>query len=180
MSDSVKDNHWNQGGGCGIMEKRTGTGGTVEKQHYRIGELAKKAGVTPRTVRYYESLGLLKTQDREGGSQRQYSDEDLVYLNRIIQLKNYGMSLEEIAGIIQLGNVDATGEKRRLELLKQYRRLLSKEIQHLKQVQALIEDLSWHVEQLESVDSDFKQCPGTACPRCEFKDRCEFYRKEGS
>jgi hypothetical protein len=77
-----------------------------------------------------------------------------------------------------LGNVDATGEKRRLELLKQYRRLLSKEKQHLKQVQALIEDLSWHVEQLESVDTDFKQCPGTACPRCEFKDRCDFYRKE--
>ncbi len=161
-----------------MMRDTTDVGGNVEKMQYRIGELATKAGVTPRTVRYYESLGLLKSQERKDGGQRHYTDEDLVYLNRIIQLKNYGMSLEEIAEIIRLGNEDSTGEKRRLELLKQYRKLLSKEIQHLKNVQALIDDLSWHVQQLESVDTDFKQCPGSACPRCEYKDRCEFYREE--
>ncbi|MBI9094825.1 MAG: MerR family transcriptional regulator [Sphaerochaeta sp.] len=143
---------------------------------YRIGELARKAGVTARTVRYYESLGLLKTQDRQEGGQRYYTDEDLVYLNRILQLKRYGLCLDEIAEIIRLGNEDTTGQKRRLELLKQYRKLLSRELQHLKDVKALIEDLSWHVEQLESVDHDFQQCPGTACERCEFKGRCEFYQ----
>jgi len=150
----------------------------VEKRQYRIGELANKAGVTPRTVRYYESLGILKSQDRKDGRQRHYTDGDLVYLKRSRQLKNYGMSLDEIAEIIRLGNEDSTGERRRLQLLKQYRKLLSKEIQHLKNVQALIDDLSWHVQQLESVDTDFKQCPGSACPRCEYKDRCEFYRED--
>lgn len=154
--------------------------GVETKNHYRIGELARKANVTTRTVRYYESLGLLKTRSRSEGSQRHYTDEDLVYLNRIIQLKNYGMSLEEIAEIIRLGNEDSTGERRRLELLKQYRKLLSKEMQHLKNVQALIEDLNWHVRQLESADHDFKQCPGTACPRCEYRGRCVFYREEPS
>ena len=143
---------------------------------YRIGELARKGGVTARTVRYYEALGLLKTQDRQDGGQRYYTDEDLVYLNRIIQLKRYGLSLDEIAEIIRLGNEDSTGQKRRLELLKQYRKLLSRELQHLKDVKALIDDLTWHVEQLESVDHDFQQCPGTACAKCEFKDRCEFYQ----
>ncbi len=143
---------------------------------YRIGSLAQKAGVTTRTVRYYESLGLLKTQDRQDGAQRYYTDEDLVYLNRIIQLKRYGLSLDEIAEIIRLGNEDSTGQKRRLELLKQYRKLLSRELQHLKDVRALIDDLTWHVEQLESVDHDFQQCPGTACAKCEFKERCEFYQ----
>ena len=144
---------------------------------YRIGELARKANVTARTVRYYESLGLLKSQDRQDGEQRHYTDEDLVYLTRIIQLKNYGLSLDDIAEIIRLGNEDSTGQKRRLELIKQYRKLLSREIQHLKAVKALISDLTWHVEQLESVDHDFQQCPGTACAKCEFKDRCEFYEK---
>jgi len=148
----------------------------VEGRRYRIGALAHKAGVTARTVRYYESLGLLKTQDRQDGSQRYYTDEDLVYLNRIIQLKRYGLSLDEIAEIIRLGNEDTTGQKRRLELIKQYRKLLSRELQHLKDVKALIEDLTWHVEQLESVDHDFQQCPGTACAKCEFKGRCEFYQ----
>ena len=103
---------------CGIMVCTFDIGENVDNRHYRIGELAKKAGVTPRTVRYYESLGLLKSQDRAGGGQRHYTDEDLVYLNRIIQLKNYGMSLDEIAQVIKLGNEDSTGEKRRLELLK--------------------------------------------------------------
>lgn len=149
----------------------------MEERVYRIGELARKAGVTPRTVRYYESLGLLPSQDREDGSQRHYTDKDLVYLNRIIQLKNYGLSLDEIAEIVRLGNEDSTGQKRRLELIKQYRKLLSRELQHLKDVKALISDLTWHVEQLESVNDNFQQCPGSACEKCEFKERCEFYKK---
>lgn len=179
MFDSVKREFMESRGVLWYHAPIIDSGGNVDNKQYRIGELARKAGVTPRTVRYYESLGLLKSQERADGGQRHYTDEDLVYLNRIVQLKNYGMSLEEIAEIIRLGNEDSTGEKRRLELLKQYRKLLSKEIQHLKNVQSLIEDLSWHVKQLESVDTDFKQCPGAACPRCEYKDRCEFYREEG-
>jgi len=149
----------------------------VDTNMYRIGELARKAKVTTRTVRYYESLGLLKTQDRKNGNQRHYTDEDLVYLNRILQLKKYGMSLEEISEIVHLGNEDDSGERRRLELLKHYRKLLSKELQHLKDVGELIQELEWHVKQLESVDSGFKQCPGAACPRCEYKNRCEFFRE---
>ncbi|NLV84412.1 MAG: MerR family transcriptional regulator, partial [Spirochaetales bacterium] len=103
------------------------TGECVDTEKYRIGELARKAKVTPRTVRYYESLGLLKTKERKNGNQRYYTDEDLVYLNRILQLKKYGMTLEEISEIIRLGNEDDSGERRRLELLKNYRKLLSKE-----------------------------------------------------
>lgn len=150
----------------------------MEKPSYRIGELARKADVTTRTIRYYESLGLLKSQPRSNGSQRSYTADDYLYLNRIKQLKHYGMSLEQIGQIIKLGNEDASGELRRLELLKQYRILLSKEMQRLQEVGDMIHELDWHVRQLESVDVDFKQCPGSACGRCEFKDRCEFYREE--
>ena len=150
----------------------------MQETTYRIGALARKAGVTARTVRYYESLGLLKTQDREDGGQRYYTDKDLVYVNRILQLKRYGLCLDEIAEIVRLGNEDSTGQKRRVSLIKQYRKLLSQELSHLKDVKALIEDLSWHVEQLESVDQDFQKCPGTACSTCEFKDRCEFFQEE--
>ncbi|WP_442949051.1 MerR family DNA-binding transcriptional regulator [Nostoc sp.] len=39
----------------------------------RIGELADKAGVTPRTIRYYESLGLLYPSERQGRSFRYYT-----------------------------------------------------------------------------------------------------------
>jgi DNA-binding transcriptional MerR regulator len=147
-----------------------------KEQGYRIGELARRAGVTTRTVRYYEGLGLLKTQDRTGGGQRFYSDKDLVYITRIIQLKKYGLQLDEIGKIIRMGDEDSSGQKRRLELLKQYRALISTNLRRLKDIETLIRELQWHVEQLEGVGRDFQDCPGPACAACEFAARCEFTR----
>ncbi|MGM0432543.1 MAG: MerR family transcriptional regulator [Spirochaetota bacterium] len=144
-----------------------------EEQTYRIGQLAKKANVTVRTVRYYESLGLLKSKERQEGNQRIFTEKDLVYLERIKQLKRYGLSLDEIAEIVRMGEQDVTGEKRRLELIKQYREKMSKAIQRRKGLDDLISELSWHIEQLEKV-SDFQACPGEACATCDFYDMCEF------
>ena len=92
---------------------------------YRIGDLARGAGVTVRTVRYYEDLGLLKTHHRTDGGQRTYTDADLIYLKRIIELKELDFSLDEIKSIIALGPTDKDGAKRREELLRQYRYKLS-------------------------------------------------------
>ncbi|MFA5570636.1 MAG: MerR family transcriptional regulator [Sphaerochaetaceae bacterium] len=142
---------------------------------YRIGELARKAHVTVRTVRYYEALGLLKTQSRSDGGQRYYTDADLIYLLRILQLKRYGFSLEQIGNIVKMGPEDITGQKRRVELLKQYRIHISKMIKKRREIDELIGQLEWHVDQLESVGEGFQDCPGTACIDCQFKDGCEFY-----
>ncbi len=43
----------------------------------RIGEIAERTGVTPRTIRYYEELGLLPTTDRAQGKHRTYTDADV-------------------------------------------------------------------------------------------------------
>ena len=145
-----------------------------EEKFYRIGELARRANVTPRTVRYYEGLGLLKSQPRTGGGQRYYSDMDLVYIARIVQLKKYGLQLDEICRIIKMGNEDTSGQKRRLELLKQYRVLISRNLQRIKDIEALIRELEWHTEQLAGAGLDFQSCPGSACATCEFASRCEF------
>ena len=142
----------------------------------KINEAARLAGVTVRTVRYYEALGLLKTQPRTDGGQRFYTDKDLVYLTRILQLKDLDFSLDAIKQIILLGRKDATGEKRRVELLKQYRSKLSEALERRKEIEKRIDELSWHVRQLESVGSAFQQCPGTACPDCEFAGKCIFQR----
>jgi DNA-binding transcriptional MerR regulator len=143
------------------------------QRKYRIGELAKKADVTVRTIRYYESLGLLKTKERANGGQRLFTDKDLVYLERIKQLKKLGLSLDEIYEIVKLGEEDVTGEKRRTELLKQYRKKLSDAIKRRNGLNELIKELSWHIKQLEEVDN-FQACPGEACNGCEFYEECEF------
>lgn len=140
---------------------------------YRIGELARKCNVTVRTIRYYESLGLLKTNHRTNGGQRYYTDADVVYLNRIAELKELDFTLEEIKTIILMGSEDSTGEKRRNELLRQYRSKLSEALERKAAIEKRIADLDWHVQQLETND-DFQQCPGLMCKSCTFKEKCRF------
>lgn len=84
----------------------------------RIGELAIKAGVTPRTIRYYESLGLLKPSEREGNGFRYYTDIELAKLDKIDCLKSLGLTLEEIASVIELYFEDATGLRGKRKVLE--------------------------------------------------------------
>lgn len=90
------------------------------KNKMRIGELAEQAGVTPRTIRYYEDLGLLGPSEREGQGFRYYTEVELARLNKIDALKQLGLSLEEIGEVIPLYCEDPTGlrgKRRVLEIL---------------------------------------------------------------
>ena len=60
----------------------------------RIGELAERAGTTTRTLRYYESRGLLPAR-RAGNGYRAYGEEDLRLLRQIRLLQDFGFELEE-------------------------------------------------------------------------------------
>jgi DNA-binding transcriptional MerR regulator len=63
----------------------------------RIGDVAARAGVSTRTLRYYEELGLLRPSGRTLGGERRYEASDLTKLERIIELKKaMGMNLEEV------------------------------------------------------------------------------------
>ncbi|MFF9866982.1 MULTISPECIES: MerR family transcriptional regulator [unclassified Streptomyces] len=60
----------------------------------RIGELAQRAGTTTRTLRYYESRGLLPARRAENGH-RTYDEDDLRLLRQIRTLQDFGFDLEE-------------------------------------------------------------------------------------
>ena len=62
----------------------------------QIGELAKSLGITTRTIRYYEEIGLMGKTDRLGGSTRTYTSDDVLRLKFILKLKTMGISLKEI------------------------------------------------------------------------------------
>lgn len=68
----------------------------------RIGELADLLGVTTKTVRYYESIGLLPQADRTGSGYRSYGDEAVERLGFIRDAQATGLSLTEIASILEL------------------------------------------------------------------------------
>jgi DNA-binding transcriptional MerR regulator len=79
----------------------------------RIGELARAAGTTPRTVRYYEEIGLLAASgDRNAGAHREYSEADVARLRELLRLKSMlGLSLEELRSV--MCGEDARARRRR-------------------------------------------------------------------
>jgi DNA-binding transcriptional MerR regulator len=70
----------------------------AETRTYRTAAFAALAGVTPRALRHYDRLGLLKPRRSEAGY-RLYSERDLEALEAIVALKFIGVPLKEIAAI---------------------------------------------------------------------------------
>lgn len=146
----------------------------MSEKTYKIGQLAELTGLTQRTIRYYDELGLLKTSSRTQGGQRIYSDSDLLYIKRIMELKALSFSLEEIKAIILLGGDDESGEKRRAVLLENYRRKKEEAEKRKNAIENEIGELNWHIMQLERAGNSFKDCPGPLCADCAFKENCSF------
>jgi DNA-binding transcriptional MerR regulator len=76
---------------------------TTASRPLRIGEVAERVGVTPRTIRYYEELGLLGgSADRAKGAHRVYDESDVVRLRELIRLRDLlGLSLEELVELAE-------------------------------------------------------------------------------
>ncbi|MFO7982297.1 MAG: MerR family transcriptional regulator [Desulfuromonadales bacterium] len=62
----------------------------------QIGELAQKLGITTRTIRYYEEIGLMGHPERLEGGTRMYTREDILRLKFILKMKNLGITLREM------------------------------------------------------------------------------------
>ncbi len=67
-----------------------------------IGELARSAGVTSRTIRYYEELGILPEPRRSAGGTRKYPTEYGGYIAAALALKDLGFRLDEIKPLARL------------------------------------------------------------------------------
>ena len=69
----------------------------------RIGEVAERIGTTPRTIRYYEEIGLLPGGGgREKGKHRLYSEGDVERLQQLTRLRDLlGVSLDELKQIVE-------------------------------------------------------------------------------
>jgi DNA-binding transcriptional MerR regulator len=70
---------------------------------YRIGEVAELVGTTPRTIRYYEEVGLLAApQAHDKGRHRTFGDNDVRRLQELIRLRDLlGVSLEELKSLVE-------------------------------------------------------------------------------
>ena len=73
------------------------------RDRLRIGEVARLAGVTAKTVRHYEKIGLLPPAERSGSGYRLYSANDLLRLHRIKKLRSLGLSLRQVRSVLGEG-----------------------------------------------------------------------------
>jgi DNA-binding transcriptional MerR regulator len=81
------------------MSPATGT----DERLLRIGEVADLTGTTPRTIRYYEEIGLLpEAEDRVSGKRRAYTDADVERLRELIRLRELlNLSLDELKQLVE-------------------------------------------------------------------------------
>ncbi len=143
-----------------------------EAKSYKIGELAEMFGLTVRTIRYYDELGLLRPSTREEGEQRRYPEQNLVYLKRILQLKSYGLSLGEIKEFFVLAAEDRSGETCRQKLIAMYAERLAEAEKDRAAAEKRMAELDWHIRQLRS-GGNFFECPGRRCATCAFENSCD-------
>jgi DNA-binding transcriptional MerR regulator len=68
----------------------------------RIGELATHFGLNPKTIRYYEEIGLLPRADRSESGYRRYDERDVERLGFIRRAKTLGLLLDEIRDILSV------------------------------------------------------------------------------
>ncbi|MGE7999703.1 MerR family transcriptional regulator [Lysinibacillus sp. NPDC093190] len=86
---------------------------------FTIGALVQKSGVSIRTLRYYDSIGLLKPSDYTEGGHRLYSKEDLTILQNIKSLQFLGLSLKDIKIMLQKNTVKGETILKSLKYQKQ-------------------------------------------------------------
>ena len=116
--------------------------------HLRIGELASRVGLTERTIRYYEELGLLESVKRLDGGVRIYTDDDVRRLRYIRKLKTLGLSLQEM---LELENMyrrhrsNRTVLPRLMELLDAHLATLNSRVDELRTLRDEIRSYREHV-----------------------------------
>ena len=125
----------------------------VTDKPLRIGEVAELTGTTPRTIRYYEEIGLLPgSGERAQGQHRWYSQADVERMREILRLKDLlGLSLEQLSKLLE-------AESARAELRREWsqaqdaatqRRILDDSLRHIGTQLDLVRSRRRELEQLE-------------------------------
>jgi MerR family transcriptional regulator, thiopeptide resistance regulator len=100
---------------------------------YSVGQVAGFAAVTVRTLHHYDAIGLLTPSGRTAAGYREYTDDDLERLQRILCYRELGFELDKIAAILDDPDVDP------IDHLRRQRDVLSGRIERLQAMVAAIE-----------------------------------------
>lgn len=99
---------------------------------YSISEAAKKFGVTPHTLRYYDKEGLLPFVERTASGLRAFTETDFEWLKIIMCLKNTGMQIKDIKGFIDLCMEGESTFDKRLDFIRRQKENIETQMSELK------------------------------------------------
>ncbi len=124
----------------------------------RIGEVAELTGTTPRTIRYYEEIGLLPgASDREQGKHRCYTQSDVERINEIVRMRDLlGLTLEQLSELLeaQFARAELKREYQRTEEPTARRRILEQSLGHIERQLELVRARRRELDKLESELAD--------------------------
>ncbi len=123
----------------------------MDRTLFHIGELARRCGLNPRTIRYYEARGLLPPPQRTSAGYRVYTETDLERLRFIRKAKRLGLTLEEIREILVLRDRGMRPCPRVKSLL---RRKIAVIEERLRDLEALKKELTWLQREAETLSSE--------------------------
>jgi DNA-binding transcriptional MerR regulator len=131
-----------------------------EAKYYQIGELANLLELSPRTIRYYEEIGLLNSIKRVEGGKRIYTDKDFQRLKFITRLKHLGLTLSEMLELEDIYQIHRTNKKvlpRLLELLDGHAVKIEERINSLNKLKTDILSYQGKIRQKLKPDDDFQK-----------------------
>jgi DNA-binding transcriptional MerR regulator len=119
----------------------------------RIGEVAELTGTTPRTIRYYEEIGLLpESEDRAQGKRRLYTRDDVDRLAELIRLRDLlGLSLDDLKRLVEAETARAGLRERwqQTDDLLEQRHILEQSLVHIADQLKLVRGRQTELQRLE-------------------------------
>lgn len=113
---------------------------------YTVGEVAKRIGVAPSTLRYYDKEGLLPFVERSGGGIRMFKDDDFEWFSIIECLKETGMPIKEIKKFVDWCREGDSTIEQRLELIDRQRDAVIEQMKELEQTLDTLNYKKWYYE----------------------------------
>lgn len=110
------------------------------KSQWKVGDLAKLTGLTVRTLRFYDQIGLLTPSGQTEAGHRLYHELDLSRLHQILSLKELGLTLEEIKSALNGGRISPIEiVELQIEQIKEQMKLQQKLLDELRYVSKLMQ-----------------------------------------
>lgn len=112
--------------------------------YYTVGEMAKRLGVAPSTLRYYDQEGLLPFVERSEGGIRVFKESDYEWLQVIGCLKKTGMQLRDIKTFIEMAMQGDQTIEPRLALITKQKESVKAQIAELEETLRTLEFKEWY------------------------------------